>query len=96
MAYALVHAAFPHYVKGWTTKFTLITIAQLTNEMTGQCTASIAELAEFSGLSRRTIQRCIQELEQLGFLMVRRGTGHHCSTYVVTLPDAAPNQGAMQ
>jgi DNA-binding MarR family transcriptional regulator len=70
-------------------KFVLVAIAHHTNDYSGIAWPGLARLSRFTGLDRRSIQRCVKELEALGLMQIRRGTGTSSSVYTLTLPGEA-------
>lgn len=67
-------------------KLVLLVIAHHTNDYSGIAWPGLARLSRFTGLDRRSIQRAVKELETLGLMRVRRGTGNTSSVYTLTLP----------
>lgn len=71
------------------TKAVLLTLAHHADEYTGHCYPSIARICLFTGLSERSVQNGLTELESAGHIKRWIGRNRTVSVYQVTL-EAAP------
>ena len=69
----------------------LLTVILDQSDRTGCCTATLADLAQATGVNRRTVMRAITELEEMQLLTVQRSTGE-CSTYTPAAEILPPKQ----
>lgn len=76
MSYKALYWAWSRPLQG-PQKPVLSALAGFANSRTSECRPSIAAIAEKAGVSERTAQRAVRELEQLGLVRVMSGGGRH-------------------
>jgi hypothetical protein len=83
-----------HSTSGGTDRLVLLAISDSANDDGSNAWPSIATIARKANVSSRTVQRCVQNLIELGELEVEFGTGRQSSRYRVIMkrPDEQGRQ----
>src|ERR1017187_10185244 len=85
MAYNYTDVVFPLKGLSPTDKLVLLHLAEHADKDTGECWPGFGRLADFTGLTRRTVIYSINRLEELEFITVTPPATRKTNTYVVRM-----------